>query len=186
MSRLVFAVLMIVPMLGCGGGKKPVAKSPKPTVTKKAKKPAAKQPAEVIDASPNLGVSNNLAQECTLADIGKTPKFKYDEFVLLAEDRAVLDVIATCVVSGPLKGRSLQLVGRADSRGTQEYNLALGTRRADTVAEYLGRIGVSTQQISITTRGDLDASGRDESGWRTDRRVDVQLMEDLKVTSSVP
>ena len=138
-------------------------------------------------ASANIGVSNELVDQCMvrLADAGKTPKFDYDTAELLKEDRDVLDTVGKCVMKdGPLAGRAIQLVGRADPRGTTEYNLALGDKRANTVSRYLVILGVAKNQISITSRGDIDATGRDESSWRNDRRVDLQLMEDLKVSDA--
>ncbi|MBA2538598.1 MAG: OmpA family protein [Deltaproteobacteria bacterium] len=148
------------------------------------KKPAKKK--EVVLASANLGISSELVDQCMvrLADAGKAPRFDYDETDLMIEDRNVLDVVGRCVMTdGPLAGRALQLVGRADPRGTQEYNLALGNKRANAVEEYLVRMGVTRGQINITTRGDIDATGRDEVSWRNDRRVDLTLMEDQRVSS---
>jgi peptidoglycan-associated lipoprotein len=155
---------------------KPVAAKPQKPMKKKAPPAESKT---IVEASPNLGVTADIVDGCTvqIADLGKAPKFDYDDSDLLAEDRAVLDRIATCVVSGPLTGRKLQLVGRADPRGTQEYNMTLGNKRAKTVAMYLERVGVASQQITITTRGDLDALGKDESTWRGDRRVDMELLD---------
>ena len=65
-----------------------------------------------------------------------------------------------------------------DPRGTEEYNLGLGSRRAANVGTYLERLGVGQPQLAVTTRGSLDAAGTDESGWSKDRRVDVQLKQD--------
>jgi outer membrane protein OmpA-like peptidoglycan-associated protein len=96
-------------------------------------------------------------------------------FELLPEDRDVLDQVAGCLSTGPLHGRTVQLVGRADPRGTEEYNLGLGARRAAGVREYLQHLGVSPGQLSQTTRGALDATGTDEAGWHDDRRVDLRL-----------
>jgi peptidoglycan-associated lipoprotein len=69
----------------------------------------------------------------------------------------------------------VQLVGRADPRGTEEYNLGLGTRRAANVRDYLQHLGVSAGQLSQTTRGALDATGTNEVGWHDDRRVDLKM-----------
>ncbi len=127
---------------------------------------------------PHIAASQNLVEQCRL-DFGNqsdAPKFDFDQSELLPEDRDVLQQIAECVTSGPLGGRSLHLVGRADPRGTEEYNLGLGTRRAHTVAEYLEQLGVHVTQIRETTRGALDATGKDETGWRADRRVDLDLV----------
>ena len=54
-------------------------------------------------------------------------------------------------------------------------NLALGQRRADSVDGYIDRRGVQRARIVTTTRGAMDATGQDETGWAHDRRVDVQL-----------
>jgi peptidoglycan-associated lipoprotein len=103
------------------------------------------------------------------------PQFDYDKDELTTEDRAVLDQLAACLTSGPAKGKAVSLIGRADPRGTEEYNLGLGSRRAASVSQYLGRLGVGEPQMSVSTRGALEATGKDEAGWKNDRRVDVQL-----------
>jgi peptidoglycan-associated lipoprotein len=80
------------------------------------------------------------------------------------------------VTSGPLRGRSLRLVGRADPRGELEYNFALGSARAGSVDAYLTNLGLDSARVSMTSRGKLDATGTNESGWQRDRRVDVDLL----------
>jgi peptidoglycan-associated lipoprotein len=115
---------------------------------------------------------------CNIKSTLKTkanPQFDYDKDELTAEDRAVLDQLATCLTNGALKGKAVALIGRADPRGTEEYNLGLGSRRSASVSQYLGRLGVGEPQMSVTTRGALEATGTDEAGWKQDRRVDVQL-----------
>ncbi|MGE0869147.1 MAG: OmpA family protein [Kofleriaceae bacterium] len=136
---------------------------------------AAKQP---VAASPNVGVSQDLAAQCKLrfGAPEQAPKFDYNEETLLPQDRDVLTQVAECLARGPLKGRSVQLVGHTDPRGTDEYNLGLGSRRAESVSAYLKRLGVAPTQLSATTRGEVDASGVDESGWHRDRRVDLKLV----------
>jgi peptidoglycan-associated lipoprotein len=93
----------------------------------------------------------------------------------LPADETVLRQIGECFSTGPLHGRELMLVGRADPRGTVEYNDALGERRASNVASFLTNTGISRDRIEVTSRGKLDAVGRDEAGWAIDRRVDVIL-----------
>ncbi len=131
-----------------------------------------------VPASPSVGVSDDLARQCSLAvgSVERAPKFALDDAQLMAEDRDVLEKIATCVTTGPLAGKTLQLFGRADPRGTEEYNLGLGSRRAGMVGEYLQHLGVQPAQLASTTRGALDAAGTDEGGWKSDRRVDVRLL----------
>jgi peptidoglycan-associated lipoprotein len=62
--------------------------------------------------------------------------------------------------------------GHADSRGTNEYNLALGERRADAVRDYLVSLGVSTDRITIVSKGEEQpfCSEESESCWQQNRR----------------
>jgi len=130
-----------------------------------------------VAATETLGVTEDLAARCTLtlSSPTSTPKFDYNADDLSPADRDVLTSVASCLTTGPLKGKSIRLVGRADPRGTTEYNLGLGTRRASAVGTYLERLGVARGQLAINTRGALDASGDDEAGWQADRRVDLEL-----------
>jgi peptidoglycan-associated lipoprotein len=173
-------LLVLVAAVGCSHDKPKVAK-PTPDV---AQKPDARpdKPAPAVDkdtqVSPGLAVSGDLAAMCGIkpATPAKTsPQFDYDKDELTADDRAVLDQLATCLTTGALKGKAVALIGRADPRGTEEYNLGLGSRRAASVSQYMGRLGVGEPQMAVTTRGALEATGTDESGWKQDRRVDIQL-----------
>jgi peptidoglycan-associated lipoprotein len=129
--------------------------------------------------SPNIALSADLVQLCGIKPPAATanPNFDYDKDELTPEDRTVLDQLATCLMSGPLKGKTVSLIGRADPRGTEEYNLGLGSRRASSVSSYLEHLGVGQPQLAVTTRGSLDATGTDEAGWSKDRRVDIQLKQ---------
>jgi peptidoglycan-associated lipoprotein len=129
--------------------------------------------------SPNIALSGDLIQLCGIKPPAESanPNFDYDKDELTPEDRTVLDQLATCLTTGPLKGKNISLIGRADPRGTEEYNLGLGSRRASSVSTYLVHLGVQQGQLGVTTRGSLDATGTDESGWSKDRRVDIQLKQ---------
>lgn len=176
MRRSLLALATAAAAIGCSHSKPPVAAPPPapPPVATRTPEPAAPPPVAV---SPNLAVAGDLARQCALRfnSTPQAPKFDFDRFELLPEDRDVLDQVATCLTSGPLHGRTVQLVGRADPRGTEEYNLGLGARRAANVREYLQHLGVSPGQLSQTTRGALDATGTTEAGWHEDRRVDLRL-----------
>jgi peptidoglycan-associated lipoprotein len=167
-------IIAIVLVLGCSK-KQPVRTTPPPVA---AATPAPVPTPPPAPASPHVAVTDDLARTCKLqlANVERAPRFGYDEAELLPSDRDVLQQVASCVTSGPLKGRRLQLVGRADPRGTDEYNLGLGTRRAHTVGDYLRRLGVAPDQLAATTRGEIDATGRDETSWSDDRRVDLMLL----------
>ena len=137
----------------------------------------AKPAAATVRASPSVNVSDDIARLCRV-DIGnaeRAPKFDFDRAELLPDDRNVLQQVATCVTTGPLKGRGLRLIGRADQRGEVEYNMTLGEHRAGSAFTYLTQLGVDAKKIAETSRGKLDATGTNEDGWRRDRRVDILL-----------
>jgi outer membrane protein OmpA-like peptidoglycan-associated protein len=180
MKRLIIGVMAGALAAGCGSKKPAVKELPEDTTPPPAKadvKPDVKQDATPTPASPSLSVGADLAALCALKidATAASPKFDYDKAELLAEDRAILEQIATCVTTGPGKGKALSLTGRADPRGTEEYNLGLGAKRAKNVADYLGSLGVTNPQLQQTTRGSLDAAGTDESTYKQDRRVDIEL-----------
>jgi peptidoglycan-associated lipoprotein len=142
---------------------------------------AAPPPAPVAAAAPAgetvIRVSPDIIKDCNIDDskMGEDPLFAFDSSALSRADQHLLKEVAACAVDGPLTGHSLKLVGRADPRGTEAYNLHLGDRRANSVARYLERNGVSPVRVDETSRGALDATGHDEAGWKQDRRVDVDL-----------
>jgi peptidoglycan-associated lipoprotein len=139
--------------------------------------PPTVQPTASVADSSSLAVSDEIAMACKLNfdDVDNAPKFDFDESALSAQDDSTLSQIAKCVTTGPLAGRALDLVGRADSRGLGPYNIALGERRADTVRDYLSTLGVNGAKLTARSRGKLDATGTEEIGWKRDRRVDVLL-----------
>ncbi|MEZ4362226.1 MAG: OmpA family protein [Kofleriaceae bacterium] len=172
-SRSIFLVTAFV--VGCGS--KPAPKAPEVTPAPVAEVPAAEPAAAPAPVSPSLAVSANLATLCSLKRQEEVPPtFDYDKTELSTEDREVLQQIATCLTVGPGKEKSLSMVGRADPRGTEEYNMGLGARRAQVVSVYLQRLGVPKTQLQETTRGAIDATGTDEASWRRDRRVDLDLL----------
>jgi peptidoglycan-associated lipoprotein len=178
---LAIGIILVVALTACAhkqpakAAAEPVAAAPPPAKAQAAP-PAARTD---IAASPNVSVSGDLASACKLHfdQPPEAPTFDYNASALLPADRDVLAKVAECLISGPLAGRSIALVGRADPRGTDEYNMALGARRAETVAAYLERLGVETARVADSTRGALDARGTDEATWRLDRRVDLQLAQ---------
>jgi len=127
--------------------------------------------------SPGLAVGANILAACKIdaKDLDRAPKFEFDSSQLTSEDAQILDQIAKCMTDGPLKDKHLKLIGRADPRGTTEYNFVLGANRAHQVLAYLEQHGVPQNRMGETSRGELDAQGNDEEGWRLDRRVDITL-----------
>ncbi len=139
---------------------------PSATASAAARAPATEPPTTVA-------IDDAILRACHIG--ADKAYFPFDSSRLESQDARPLDAVATCFTSGPLKGRSMKLVGRADPRGDEEYNMVLGQSRADRVGAALRRDGVDHSRISSSSRGALDANGRDEHGWAMDRRVDVLL-----------
>jgi peptidoglycan-associated lipoprotein len=124
-------------------------------------------------SSGTLQISDEIRKACAI-DRGDA-FFPFDSSRLQNRDVTVLNTVARCFTTGPLKGRGMRLVGHADPRGPSEYNVTLGMSRADSVASYLQRQGVAASQTETTSRGAMDATGSNEASWAQDRRVDVML-----------
>jgi len=130
-----------------------------------------KEPPTPTTAS--VRISDEIARTCGISD--PDSYFAFDSARLNGEDTRVLNQIAKCFVSGPLKGRKMKLVGRADPRGSEEYNMTLGQHRADSVMKYLESKSLAKAMMASTSRGEMDAVGDDEPAWAHDRRVDILL-----------
>jgi peptidoglycan-associated lipoprotein len=101
--------------------------------------------------------------------------FGFDDAVLDAPSRDALVQTARCLERE--RTTRYVLIGRADPRGTTEYNLALGDRRAHAVQRYLSALGIAAARLAVSSEGSEGAQGRDESGWASDRRVDPTSRE---------
>jgi outer membrane protein OmpA-like peptidoglycan-associated protein len=178
--KITALALVLAAVVGCSKDKKVVKPTPQPTAAPISAKPATDSLLEGLPAneqvSPTLNLGGDIVKVCGIkAGATSNPTFDYDKEELAPEDRVVLDQLATCLMTGALKGKAVNLVGRADPRGTEEYNLGLGSRRAGSVNTYLVRLGVAQPQLAVNTRGSLDATGTDEATWAKDRRVDITL-----------
>lgn len=174
---------LVLALVACSHAKPKVAPTT-PTAKTEAPQPKQDKPAPQVTqdqkVSPGLALSGDLIQLCGIkaaATTSANAKFDYDKDELTPDDRNVLDQLAQCLMTGALKGKAVSLIGRADPRGTEEYNMGLGSRRASSVGKYLEHLGVGEPQLAVTTRGALDATGTDEQTWANDRRVDVQLAQ---------
>jgi peptidoglycan-associated lipoprotein len=163
---------------GCGSDPKPEPKTAAtaPTATSGPKpsdaKPAPLAPPNTPTAS-SINIDDAILKACGI----EAPKahFAFDSANVQGQDTSTLEAVAKCFISGPLKGRSLKLIGHADPRGETEYNFVLGNSRADAVGGFLRSKGMDKAKIDTTSRGELDATGTDEPGWARDRRVDLML-----------
>jgi peptidoglycan-associated lipoprotein len=128
---------------------------------------------------PNAGYGANTgsldgsaSEEAALRAI-TTFYFEYDSSDLKPEAMRALDVHAKDLKSN---GARVVLEGHADERGTREYNMALGERRAKAVQRYLVLQGVSPAQLELVSYGEERpvAMGNDEQSWAQNRRVELR------------
>ncbi len=110
------------------------------------------------------------SSEATLSNV---VYFDFDQYALTAESRAVLLAHAD-----KLKGASVavRLEGHAYERGSREYNMALGEKRANAVRDFLVTQGVNGSSLEVVSFGEEQpaATGSDEASWAQNRRVEVK------------
>ena len=110
------------------------------------------------------------SQEDFVLNIGDTIFFDYDKSILTPESQRTLEQQAVWLKQFP--GAAVTIQGHADERGTREYNLALGDRRATAVKNFLTALGVDDSSIEIISYGKERpaALGHNEAAWAQNRR----------------
>ena len=100
--------------------------------------------------------------------------FEYDKASLSAEDRRLIESHAQYLSQHPEV--KVRVEGNTDERGSKEYNLALGQRRAETVTKMMELMGVSDQRVEAVSYGEEKprSQGHEEGAWQQNRRSDIQ------------
>lgn len=110
------------------------------------------------------------SQEDLVVNVGDRVFFDFDKFDLKADARATLEKQAAWLKKYP--SASVTLEGHCDERGTREYNLALGERRANSAKDYLVGLGVNPARVKTISYGKERpaALGHNEAAWAQNRR----------------
>lgn len=121
---------------------------------------------EPVAAGPTPGSVEEFGQV-----VGDRVFFDYDRFDLTGDDQAQLQKQAAWLVKYP--EYKVTIEGHADERGTREYNLALGERRANSASSYLIALGVDKSRVTVISYGKERPAveGHDESAWSQNRRA---------------
>ena len=159
----------------CGGGKQVQPTTAHAGVTSIQALAAPPAPVPDTPTASNIQISKDILRACNIPEADA--HFAFDSSRVPDYSVTPLQWVAKCFGTGPLAGHHMKLVGHADPRGTDDYNMVLGLARADSVAKYLADQGLSPDAMMTSSRGELDATGKDEIGWGNDRRVDVLLAE---------
>jgi peptidoglycan-associated lipoprotein len=163
-------------MFGCGDDKPPpktAADSTKPAPSASSGPSALPKEAPNSPTASALRISDEIVKACGISSADAY--FAFDSASLRTQDASLLQQIATCFTTGPLKGKNMKLVGHADPRGGSELNMTLGQSRADAVKTFMLGKGMDATRTLATSRGDMDAQGSDEPSWARDRRVDMMI-----------
>jgi len=129
--------------------------------------PAPTPPPAAVTQAPSIvpGSAEDLR-----VNVGDTVHFDFDKYAILDADKATLQRQAAWL--GKYPSVRVTIEGHCDERGTREYNLALGARRANAVKEYLVSLGVSAGRVDTVSYGKERPMCTDstESCWAQNRR----------------
>ena len=152
----------------------PVA-APKPEPVAQPSPPPAAVPAPA--PAPVKPVEPAVVAEVPAASI----YFDFDKYFLKEGSRAALEKVAGVA---SVAGTKVRIEGNCDERGSNEYNIGLGQRRADAAKNYLVRLGVPADSITTISFGEEKPkmTGHDEESWRENRRDDVFVIAPPRVS----
>ena len=182
MKTIIPIVIALAVGTACGGETRQVSE----VSATAAEVKVANQPQEFIEVVPwpdlghgvERGFTIELGPDALASCRNVSPKFPYASARVLVESRPELDALAGCLNHPSMLDRTLVLVGRADPRGTTEYNDTLGLKRAESIKRILVGDGVAESRIEIATRGKAQAmfESRPDFSFGYDRRVDVVVV----------
>jgi peptidoglycan-associated lipoprotein len=162
---LMVVLVSVVSLVGCHPKKRsPVV--PGQETQAPSEKVVKQEPAEKPSDKPIKPIEPGEGEDGVLKDI----HFEYDKYNLTDEAADLMGRNAEYLMTHP-EVRIL-IEGHCDERGTEEYNLALGEKRALAARDYFVRFGIDRDKMSIISYGEerpLDAAG-DEQGWAKNRR----------------
>lgn len=121
----------------------------------------------------NVDVSKDPLNDPNSPLAKRSVYFDFDRYAIKPEYQGVVDVHSKYLVAN--KGRKVLVQGNTDERGTTEYNLALGQKRAEAVKRALTLLGVQEAQLEAVSLGEEKpkAEGHDEAAWAENRRADL-------------
>lgn len=168
MRRIVLLLMVAAVALafvGCGGGPKPVDEVP---VT---------QTQTPVDTTPTTPPPPPPAEPKRVVDgMFQTVYFDFDKADLRTDGKAALD--ANYQLLNEFATAVVEIQGHCDERGTIEYNLALGERRAKAAQTYLTGLGVAANRVQTVSFGEERPAvpGHDESAWAKNRRAEFRVI----------
>lgn len=136
-------------------------------------------PAEPVETPPAVAPvsESELEAQAKAAGALHTIYFAFDKYNLEPASTAKLDRTAQWLSQNP--NVNIAIEGNCDERGTNEYNLALGERRADAAKRYLVNLGVAEGRVSTVSYGEEKPAdpGHDEAAWAKNRRDEFKIAQ---------
>jgi len=131
---------------------------------------ASKQTSEAVTPSAE-STTNPATPANAVSPNSTTVYFAYDDYTLTTEAQSDLEKVGEYLKSS--QNAVVQIEGHCDERGTVEYNLALGERRAQSVKSYLVNRGITDTRLTTISYGEEKPAteGHDESAWSKNRRA---------------
>jgi peptidoglycan-associated lipoprotein len=164
------ALLALLVLAGCASTSEPEPEPAEPVQTE----PAEPSPPPKVTPPPRPEVSpEGVPLDDDGQPLGTTFYFDFDRSELKPRARTILSGHARYLREN--RSVRVRIEGHTDERGTREYNLALGERRATAVSEYLQSLGVRSSQLSTVSYGEerpVDP-GHNESAWAKNRRAEL-------------
>ncbi len=175
----IFALGAIALLAACGGKKPPEAPAPEEAPAPAPTQPAP-QPADDGEAARRAAAEAEARaaaerQRVLTADLTSMIFFDYDRSDIRPDDAAKLDRKAAILQVNP--AARLRISGHADERGSDEYNLALGSRRATAAKRYLENKGIDGARMEVISFGEERPlqQGTDENAYAQNRRDEFQI-----------
>jgi peptidoglycan-associated lipoprotein len=175
-------VLTGAALILAGCSQKPTRPTPNQTVMGPQNGGVTPAPTDVatnFPAGPGLEArapGDDFGPDGTLRGKLESVYFDFDRFDIKPAERVKLQAAAQYLKDHP--DQRLLLEGHCDWRGTAEYNLALGDRRANAAKKYLGTIGVAADKLETLSKGSLEAAKQaDDATMAKDRRVELVIVK---------
>jgi peptidoglycan-associated lipoprotein len=162
----------------CGGKPKPEQPAPEATpAPTPAPAPAPVDNSAERRRADSIAAANTAAEKAkaVAADLAAMINFEYDQAVIRSADQSTLDRKAAILGANP--NVKVQISGHADERGSDEYNLALGNRRAAAAKRYLENKGIDASRMDVVSYGEERPlnPGHDEAAYAQNRRDEFQI-----------
>ena len=170
MKNLVIAMVLATFLVACAS-KKPVSSTDGSVPEKSAETAPSTDSSSSPTSTPTVGVDPLNDPKSLLAT--RSLYYPLDGYAVQAADEETVQEHAKYLAANP--GRKIRVEGNADERGSTEYNLALGQRRADGVKKMLVLGGAKSSQIETASYGEEKpkAEGHGEAAWSQNRRADL-------------